>query len=109
MPLLQFRCPHCHQPIALDATGKCSTALIPVRPETQFHKAMLDSAAQLESPDGWPSKDDRRSNNPEFGAGFLASEVCEQIASMIRNGRRIPEEALSFSAMARLLATQPEE
>lgn len=100
----------------LDAEGMSIAAelqrlskVIPVRPATQFHKAMLDSAAQLESPDGWPSKDDRRSNNPEFGAGFLASEVCEQVASMIRNGRRIPEEALSFSAMTQLLATQPEE
>jgi len=76
---------------------------IPVRPATQFHKAMLESAILLESSDGWPSKDERELDDSASGVGFLAGEIREQVGSMIRKGRRIPEEALSFAAMTRLL------
>ncbi len=76
---------------------------IPVRPATQFHKAMLDSAIQLESSDGWPSKDERELDDSVSAVGFLSDEIREQVGGMIRHGRRIPEEALSFAAMTRLL------
>ena len=78
---------------------------IPVRPATEFHMAMLESANHLESSDGWVSKDERESDDPAAGVGFLAGEIREQVGSMIRHGRRIPEEALSFAAMTHLLTT----
>lgn len=78
---------------------------IPVRPATQFHKAMLESAIQLESSDGWPSKDERESYDFASSVGFLTDEIRGQVGSMIRNGRRIPEEVLSFAAMSHLLTT----
>jgi hypothetical protein len=76
---------------------------IPVRPATRFHQAMLASAAQLESPDGWVLQGDREQDNSGAGLGFLASEIREQVGNMIRSARRIPEEALSFAAMTALL------
>ncbi|HUQ68721.1 MAG TPA: hypothetical protein VM165_04315 [Planctomycetaceae bacterium] len=77
--------------------------VIPVLPATAFHKAMLESAAQLKSPDGWPSKDEREPSDSVAGASFVASEIREQVGGMIRERRRIPEEALSLAAMTRLL------
>jgi hypothetical protein len=79
---------------------------IPVQPATRFHVAMLESAVQLESPDGWPLKDDREQGNAGAGLSFLASEIREQVGNMILRSRRIPEEALSFAAMTRLLTAE---
>lgn len=76
---------------------------IPVRPATRFHQAMLASAAQLESPNGWALQGGREHVNSEGALHILASEIREQVAGMIRNGRRVPEEALSHAAMTRLL------
>lgn len=94
----------------LDAEGmRIAAALqhlskeIPVRPATRFHKAMLESASLLESSDGWPYTHEREQNDPASGVSFLAADIREQVSSMIRNGRRIPEEALSFAAMTSLL------
>jgi hypothetical protein len=76
---------------------------IPVRPATQFHKAMLESAIQLEASDGWPSKNEGGADGIASGVTFLASAIREQVDGIFRKGRRIPEEALSFAVMTRLL------
>jgi hypothetical protein len=92
--------------IAIAAEFQRLSKSIPVRPATHFHIAMLESAVQLESPDGWPLKVERAENDSGAGLGFLASEIREQVGSMIRSSRRIPEEALSFAAMTRLLTEE---
>jgi hypothetical protein len=78
---------------------------IPVRPATEFHQAMLASAAQLESPNGWALQGRREQVSSEAAIDFLASEIRGQVSNMIRSFRRIPEEALSFAAMTALLTT----
>lgn len=93
----------------LDAAGmriaadlqRTSTA-VPVRPATRFHQAMLESAACLGADDGWPAKDEQGSIS-EAVVGFLAPELQQKVAGMIRQGRRVPEETLPHAAMARLL------
>lgn len=82
---------------------------IPVRPATAFHKAMLESAIQLESPDGWPSRAEGESSGSASGVCFLVDEIREQVGDMICKGRRIPEEALSLAAMTRLLTARLKE
>lgn len=79
---------------------------IPVMPATEFHRAMLDSAIQLESPGGWAGKDERVRNFSETGMEFLAEELRESISNMLRDSHRIPEEALSFAAMSKLLVAE---
>ncbi|MHB8736758.1 MAG: hypothetical protein ACYC6M_15755, partial [Terriglobales bacterium] len=63
-------------------------------------------AVQLESPGGWPLKDEREQDDCGAGLGFLAGEIREQVGRMILSSRRIPEEALSFTAMSRLLRAE---
>lgn len=77
---------------------------IPVRPATRFHQAMLTSAAALESPGGWALQGGREQAESPAALTFLAPEIREQVGGMIRNGHRIPEEALSYADMTRLLS-----
>ena len=94
----------------LDAAGmkiaadlqRTSTA-VPVRPATQFHCAMLESAAQLGAKDGWPVKDEQPNSVSDSVVDFLAPELRHTVSTLIAQGRRIPEEVLSHSAMTRLL------
>jgi hypothetical protein len=92
--------------IAIAAEFQRLSKSIPVRPATRFHVAMLESAVQLESPGGWPAKDRDPQDDLGVRPGFLASEIREQVCSMIRSSRRIPEEALPFAAMKRLLTEE---
>ena len=93
----------------LDAAGmriaadlqRASTS-IPVRPATRFHQAMLESAACLGAEDGWATKD-KQGGIADAVVSFLASELRQKVAEMIRHGRRIPEESLSHATMTSLL------
>jgi hypothetical protein len=94
----------------LDAAGmkiaadlQRTSKAVPVRPATQFHCAMLESAAQLGAEDGWPVKDEQPRSVSDTVTNFLAPEVRHKVSTLIAQGRRIPEEVLSHSAMARLL------
>jgi hypothetical protein len=78
---------------------------VPVRPAAQFHQAMLESAARLGEADGWPVKDEQPSTALESMISFLAPATRQKVAKMIEQRRRIPEEVLSHSAMARLLCS----
>ena len=86
--------------IAADLQRTCTS--IPVRPATRFHQAMLESAACLGAADGWAAKD-QRGGIADAVVDFLASELRQKVAKMIRNGRRVPEESLSHVTMTPLL------
>jgi hypothetical protein len=79
------------------------TSATTVRPATQFHKAMLESAARLGAEDGWAVRDDQPTGVSDSVIGFLAPELRQKVAAMIGERRRVPEEALSHAAMTRLL------
>lgn len=68
-----------------------------------FHNAMLKSAAELGSPNGWLVKDEQPLNLAEAHMSFVASDIRPFVAALIETGRRIPEEVLSRCAMSRLL------
>ena len=94
----------------LDAAGmkiaadlQRTSRAVPVRPATQFHLAMLESAACLAVPDGWPVKEEQPTSVSDSVAGFLSPDVRQKVVTMIGQGRRIPEEVLSHSVMTRLL------
>ncbi len=94
----------------LDAAGmkiaadlQRTSRAVPVRPATQFHLAMLESAACLAVPDGWPVKEEQPTSVSDSVAGFLSPDVRQKVVTMIGQGRRIPEEVLSRSVMTRLL------
>ncbi len=76
---------------------------IPVLPATEFHHAMLASAAQLGAADGWAAKGEPPLDVANTVIAFLAPEVGLTVATLIAAGRRIPEEVLSHSAMCGLL------
>jgi hypothetical protein len=63
----------------------------------------------LESPGGWALQSGREQVESQAAITFLAPEIRDQVSDMIRSARRVPEEALSFKAMTRLLTAQREE
>ena len=94
----------------LDAAGLMIAAefqrlskTVVVRPADQFHRAMLESAAELGSPDGWPVKDEQPLDVSESALSFLAPDVRRRVKSIVASGRRVPEEVLSHRIMCRLL------
>lgn len=68
--------------------------LPPILPATAFHEAMLDAAAALGYPDGWPC-----AGSAECGAlSFLETAVAPRVRGIIESGGRIPEEVLGPQA-----------
>jgi hypothetical protein len=80
---------------------------IAARPAVEFHRAMLESAAALVgAAAGWPAKDGSARSISASAASalfFLAADLRRRCATLIADGRRIPEEVLSRIAMAQLL------
>ena len=76
---------------------------VPVRPATIFHVAMFESAASLNSPEGWRIKDDHLRQVPDSVFEFLDFRIRDRARQMVRDGRRIPEEVISHSLMRRLI------
>jgi len=74
-----------------------------VKPALEFHDAMLKSAAELGSPNGWLVKDEQPLTLAEAHMSFLAWDIRPAVTALIEAGRRVPEEVLSRSAILRLL------
>ena len=76
---------------------------VAIYPATTFHVAMLRSAAELNAPNGWPSKE-RQSRTPSRSVlSFLDSSVRSTCEHLLQCGSRIPEEVLSLRWMRRLV------
>lgn len=76
---------------------------VPVRPAHEFHVAMLESAVELGSPNGWLVKDEQPLTLAETHMSFLAWDTRSAVTALIEAGRRVPEEVLSRQTMSRLL------
>jgi hypothetical protein len=90
--------------IAIASELQRRSVSIPVKPATDLHLAMLESASRLDSPSGWAVKDDRLQKHTEASLKFLDIKLRSTVSNMFQNARRIPEEALSLAAMAKTLA-----
>jgi len=95
----------------LDAEGleiagelKERSKAVPVRPATAFHAAMLDSAAELDAPDGWPAKDGQSRAIGRRASEFPDSSIRDACMRIVQMGKRIPEEVLSTRWIRRLLS-----
>jgi Wadjet protein JetD, C-terminal len=95
--------------IATAANAATRLAGLPsVDPASGAHAAMLAAAAHLESPTGGPLTDRKRTSSGQRetppGIEWLPGDVRERVATILLDGRRIPEEALSPEAMRTILA-----
>jgi len=77
---------------------------VPVQPATAFHTAMLDSAAELDAPDGWPAKDGQRRMIGRRAMDFTDPSIREACLRIVQMGKRVPEEVLSTRWIRRLLS-----
>jgi hypothetical protein len=82
--------------IAIGAARAAAHAgLPPLEAAPQFHRMMLDAAARLGAPHGWPALPGRRTPVSEGAArGFLPPEVVDRVMLILGQDRRVPEEAL---------------
>lgn len=60
-------------------------------PATRLHQAMLNAAAQLGAPQGWPAIADSCLRDEAL---WVAPEIKGYVADIIARGRRVPEEVL---------------
>ncbi len=90
--------------IAVAAKRIASVAGLPeVTAAPAVHRRMLEAAARLGMPNGWPSS--RATVAAASGAvSFLPEDVRNEVSVMIRGGRRIPEEVLGPTELASLWA-----
>ncbi|WP_430454397.1 hypothetical protein [Rhodopirellula europaea] len=79
------------------------SSVIPISPATAFHQAMLHSAKQLGSPNGWPAKDGQAKIGTTSALAFLDATIRTRCRALIEQQRRIPEEAITRSMMRELL------
>lgn len=67
------------------------------------HRQMLDAAARLGMPNGWPTPRASRLNGGlGESATFLPENLRETVTAIIQSGRRIPEEVLGPSELTSL-------
>lgn len=90
-------------PRLADASAR-ALGLPRVRPATHVHQAMLNAATAFGAPDGWPHDTESRSADPATCLAWLAPEIRSRVASIVRAGRRIPEEVLGPRQMRDALA-----
>jgi hypothetical protein len=76
---------------------------VPVRPATHFHLAMFASASALGFSDGLPVTDEHTRHLSPFTLEYLDVQVRGRASTLVRSGRRIPEEVISRSLMRRLI------
>lgn len=72
---------------------------VPVRPATEFHRAMFEAAATLGAPNGWLVKESMWNGPSDTALEFLDIEIRSRAAQLLNAGRRIPEEVISHSLM----------
>ena len=77
-----------------------------LQPATVLHTAMLRSAAQLGSPDGWPAIETPSHIPREDLLAFLAEQLRGPAQLILAGGRRIPEEVLGHREMLDALAQE---
>ena len=63
----------------------------PIRPAARVHEAMLQAAAELGHPQGWPAGSASKTTRIQ---DWLPPEYAEDAAAIIQTGNRIPEEVL---------------
>lgn len=76
---------------------------VPVQPATAFHAAMLQSAAELNAPGGWPTKDGQPRVIGRGAMEFPDPSIRGACARMVQTGMRIPEEVLPTNWIRRLM------
>jgi hypothetical protein len=92
--------------IALGAARAAARAgLPPLAAAPGFHRMMLDAAASLGAPGGWPAPAGRRTSATEGAARrFLPPDVVGDVLRILEQERRIPEEVLAPSDVEIALA-----
>lgn len=95
----------------LDAEGlqlaselKARSNAVPVQPATVFHAAMLQSAVDLNAPDGWPAKEGQPRTIGRRAIDFPDPSIHGTCAHIVQRGMRIPEEILSTKWMRQLMS-----
>jgi hypothetical protein len=63
-------------------------------PAPGLHRAMLDSAAHLGYPSGWPAQARRSRTHDAHLVNWLPAEVRARVRDLLAAGRRVPEEVL---------------
>lgn len=76
---------------------------VAVQPATTFHAAMLRSAADLNAPNGWPSKEGQSRVLSRSVLSFVDSSLRSTCERLVQGGCRIPEEVLSQKWMRLLV------
>lgn len=89
--------------IALQAQKRAQELSLPaVEPAVRLHRTMLAAARTLGQPEGWAYDKSPPSEPVEELVGFLSDDLRDQVADMIAEGRRVPEEVLTPSILAEL-------
>lgn len=83
----------------MSSAGAVHVSLPAVTPAPGVHRAMLDAAASLGSPTGWPYDSTRMSDADEARVAWLPSSVRSDARNVLSAGRRIPEEVLGPAEM----------
>lgn len=65
-----------------------------LEPAPGLHKAMLDSAAHLDYPSGWPTQARRSRTDDAHLVSWLPTDVRIRVRELLGGGRRVPEEVL---------------
>ena len=91
--------------IAVDARERAEVLGLPaVRPAPGWHLALLDAAAALGHPDGWPNpKSHTASRSLDELLAFLPQAARLRARAVLTAGRRIPEEVMGPAEMSALL------
>jgi hypothetical protein len=76
--------------------------LPPLLPAPGVHAVMLDAAAALGHPSGWPDSENRRTMREE-ALTWLPDSVRGRVQQMLSARRRVPEEVLGPAEMRRML------
>ena len=78
--------------------------LPPVMPAKGIHRAMLESVRHFGYPDGMEYREDekRSESSDEALVAWLPDDIRPNILTIIRAGRRIPEEVLGPAEMLRV-------
>jgi hypothetical protein len=83
--------------IAVSASRAAQQAGLPsVTAAAGLHRAMLDGAARLGHPTGWPAPPGRARATERLDAllAFIPRDVQADVEALLRSGNRVPEEVL---------------